>query len=375
LPPGNFFRLSPFVSDDREGLVRKATALGPLLTAVSGTRVTICVIGLSTARRLLSEHADDLKPLSIELRPLVPKGFLRTMEGATHQRYRKVFSRAINVSAVASAETVIRDLMAEAVAKITRPGSRDEDRQAIMKSMAAGLLIRIFYGVGPASVYFEELKRNHLKMGPKKFVWKVGPDQTQAFERNRASLNRLLEDSAIDPTSLASGSVMGRLSDAGAVDATTIGNLIYMVEMGRSDLEAFFEWIFYFLRQNPSCLDNVRADASDDSGRTYAEAVVLETLRMEQAERLMRLVKRNFIFDGFLVPKGAVVRISLWEAHKDARVFADPFRFNADRFLENDYGPGHYAPFGLDHHRCPASDMVMEIAKMFVRYHTVTRVR
>ena len=42
---------------------------------------------------------------------------------------------------------------------------------------------------------------------------------------------------------------------------------------------------------------------------TAAEAFVLEVLRSDQAERLMRLVTRDIVFDGYLIPKGARVRV------------------------------------------------------------------
>ena len=70
-----------------------------------------------------------------------------------------------------------------------------------------------------------------------------------------------------------------------------------------------------------------------------AEAFTLETLRMDQSERLMRNVGRDIRFEGWLIPAGSLVRVCMWEAHKDPDAFPRPFVFDPSRFL-NDVSAG-----------------------------------
>lgn len=69
------------------------------------------------------------------------------------------------------------------------------------------------------------------------------------------------------------------------------------------------------------------------AGPSFTEAFVLETLRTNQSELLMRRAQRDFVFDGFLIPKHATVRVCLWESHKSPDAFASPLEFQPDRFL------------------------------------------
>jgi hypothetical protein len=200
-------------------------------------------------------------------------------------------------------------------------------------------------------------------MSPNGFAWRVGPQQRAAFEVIRRRLIALRADGG---EGVLPDSVLGRLVQDNAVDLTTIGNLIYMVEMGKSDFAGFFFRIAKFLDEDWSMLQRISRSEKSDLGLSVARAVVLETLRMEQSERLMRSAKRDFIFDGFLFPKGAIIRICLWEAHKDADVFANPFGFSADRFLTATYTADQFSPFGLGHHKCPAADTTVQLGSLFV---------
>jgi len=66
------------------------------------------------------------------------------------------------------------------------------------------------------------------------------------------------------------------------------------------------------------------------------------------------------------VPANSEVRVCLWEGHKDAGVFPEPFAFRPQRFLEREYSLDEYAPFGLDKHRCLGSAIVLFVTAIFV---------
>jgi len=101
-------------------------------------------------------------------------------------------------------------------------------------------------------------------------------------------------------------------------------------------------------------------------GKSVTEAFVLETLRMDQSERLMRDVRREFVFDGWLVPRGSLVRVCMWEAHKEQQSFPQPFVFDPARFLGDGLAADRFSPFGLDHHHCPLAGPSVEIAMAFL---------
>ena len=103
-----------------------------------------------------------------------------------------------------------------------------------------------------------------------------------------------------------------------------------------------------------------------EAKQTLAKAFTKETLRLNQAERLMRRATEEFTFDGFLVPRHSVVRLCIWESHKDPAVFETPFDFRAERFLQDPPNNRGYAPFGMDHHICPFSELNVHAGVLFL---------
>ena len=96
------------------------------------------------------------------------------------------------------------------------------------------------------------------------------------------------------------------------------------------------------------------------------EAAVLESLRLEQVEYLHRTATSDISYQHYLIPKNTLLRVCLWEGHKDPKVFPDPLRFDPERFVGRTFTIEEYAPFGLDKKRCIASDLVVTLSTMFV---------
>ena len=159
--------------------------------------------------------------------------------------------------------------------------------------------------------------------------------------------------------------VLSRLLQEGPIDATMLGNLIYMIEMGRHDIAGLLRWLTWFSARHAVWLERIAsAGANADQ---FAEAFVQESLRLEQSERIVRAVKQDFVFEGFLFPCGAMVRVCVWEAHKSAATFDQPFTFNPERFLVAAPDQDQYAPFGIDRHQCPFGGFTIRLGALFLK--------
>ncbi|KAJ0024397.1 hypothetical protein Pint_07938 [Pistacia integerrima] len=62
--------------------------------------------------------------------------------------------------------------------------------------------------------------------------------------------------------------------------------------------------------------------------------------------RLFREVLTDFNYDGFLIPKGWKVHLTVHATHKSSKYFQDPEKFDPSRFEENKLVPFSY-PFGF----------------------------
>lgn len=365
LPPGDLLDIGELERGHRTLLIDRAARYGPVFKGLMERRLVVCVLGHSLGRRLLKEHAASLRAVSIELESLFPYGFMRGMEGDVHRNYRKTLVRGI---AQLPLETYTPRFEAIADQALQAHGGNPgkcvplHAWDTVLEQIASSALITLFFGIGPGSVEHSRLLATYHQLGPNGVVWNLTPRQTQAYRTLSAEVAAL---------GAGGGGLLGHLLEHDDVDETLIGNLIYMVELGRYDLRGLLRWISRYAIDTPGWLERIAVDCArpgaDVNGNSAAVAFVLETLRMDQSERLMREVKRDIVFGEWLIPKGSLVRVCMWEGHKDAHAFPRPFEFDPSRFCGPEQNHGQFSPFGLDHHRCPLSGPVIQIAAAFLR--------
>ena len=221
----------------------------------------------------------------------------------------------------------------------------------------------------PGTEGFDRLVALFQMLGPHGLVWNIKNQQISAFSGLRDELRGYVQIDSCDPVIVDNTSILRIMALDRSLDDTSLGNLIYMVEMGRYDMKGLFRWISKYGAENPEWLSRIANAESEDTAKatSLARAFVLETLRMDQSERLMRDVKKDIVFDGFLIPKGWRARICMWESHKDGATFDQPFVFDPNRFLSNPPTTFEFSPFGLDHHYCPFATTSISLGVLFLR--------
>jgi cytochrome P450 len=163
---------------------------------------------------------------------------------------------------------------------------------------------------------------------------------------------------------------MRRVEPQRADDPTVLGNLIYMLEAGRTDVGGLLMWVLKLLTDHPAWLAALQAPSPSPSSApdedSLADRVVKETLRLEQSEYLYRRVTGDIEIGDTVIPKGWLLRICIRDGHQNPAVFEHPESFDPDRFLGRKYLHSEYAPFGLFHHMCVGAQLTQVIARTFV---------
>jgi len=167
----------------------------------------------------------------------------------------------------------------------------------------------------------------------------------------------------------APGSFLGELArvrpDA-LDDPTVVANLVYMLHTTSKDVADLSAWILKMLSDHPAWVEQLREDRSPDGDEGLADRIVQETLRLAQSEYLYRKIPHDLPIDGFIVPKGWLLRLCIRESHRDPRVFDRPEEFDPDRFLHRTFTQSEYAPFGAFERSCPGIHLTVTVARLFV---------
>ena len=369
LPPGKMSPpLDAIERADRNVLIEREKQLGPIFKGTAwGGALWIYVFGLQRGRTLLRQHADALRPVTIDLEALFPLGFMRQMEGENHRRYRAELMRAVQTIDFEDASAALRTISANKLDEYVNANQTNADASQTYRNalteIATDFLMRLMLGVEPGDAMHTDLQVHYRTLGGTGMVWNIQQRQKDAFGK----IAEIVRDEAarLDSGRPRRSSVLSRLVQQGPIDATMLGNVIYMIEMGRHDIAGLLRWLTWFAATHVEWLAQITRGGTDQV--KLAQAFVQETLRLEQSERLVRTVKQSFGFEGFFFPRGAMVRVCVWEAHKSAGIFDQPFRFDPARFVDAFPAPDVYAPFGVDRHQCPFADFSVRLGSLFIQ--------
>lgn len=223
----------------------------------------------------------------------------------------------------------------------------------------------ILFGISEKSSQFASLREAFLQFGPGQPASNIGPQQVASFQQIRDILGEQIArfkqgNNGNEPAS----SLQFAVKD-GTLDETFLGNIIYMHEPSHFDVFSLWRWIIFYLGGSPEVSAQFRSLESDGR-RELASAIVQETLRLNQSELLLRTTTKDIEFLGYCIPQGTSLRLCLWEGHKSADNFPDPFDFYPARFMKNQPPIDQFAPFGMDRHRCIGIDIAMVTSTIFV---------
>jgi cytochrome P450 len=115
-------------------------------------------------------------------------------------------------------------------------------------------------------------------------------------------------------------------------------------------------WTWYLLAQHPDIeaelhreVDALGGDPTpaDYPRLKFTEMVFAESMRIfPPAWIIGRLALEDVRLGGWTIPRGAVVIVSQWVTHRDARWWPEPERFDPRRFAEASHPKFAYFPFG-----------------------------
>jgi cytochrome P450 len=193
-----------------------------------------------------------------------------------------------------------------------------------------------------------------------------------ACERIRAHIDALLApglESASNGGDIVSDLIAARDPETG--EGFTRKELIDQIGVfflaGHETTASVMTWAFFILSQRPDMVERLRAEIDAVVGEGEVELahvkklelvrdVFRETLRLYPPITFIpRVAAEDVQIGRYRARKGAMVMIAPWTTHRHHALWANPDRFDPDRFTgaaEKQIVPGSYMPFGLGPRIC-----------------------
>ncbi|MEW6491881.1 MAG: cytochrome P450 [Cyanobacteriota bacterium] len=160
--------------------------------------------------------------------------------------------------------------------------------------------------------------------------------------------------------------------------------LMTLLIAGHETTASALMWALYWIEHLPEVHEKLLREL-DTLGNTddlmeiarlpYLNAICQETLRIYPVvpSAFIRVLKSPMELAGYQFPKGTALMCSSYLTHQRADIYPEPQCFKPERFLEKQYSPYEYFPFGGSNRRCLGAalaqlEMKLAIATIVSRF-------
>lgn len=366
-PPGSLSILHGLRGiTDRRFFLKQAARYGPIFKFSQFTSEVVGIVGLERAHKLLREHPHAIAPCPVPFHSQITGGFLRFMDDATYARYGIAFRKAFGKQVVQAAEPVTCQVARRELERLAQ-ASFDADGgvtpSSSFQTIVFAAFARAFFGFELGTLAFEQFQRAIQKLCEHDHTYPLDAPALESLAQVRTLINarrdQLLEHAPDAPVECALTALHAQ--NPALPDATCIDNLIFMFQVPLKNVVGLLNWLLVMLGSHPEWIERARDPAQVDAD--IYERIISETLRLSQSEFLYRRIVRDVEYEGVRLPAGWLLRVCVWESHRDPAVFDAPEEFNPDRFLGRTFSATEYAPFGLGKHSCNGIALTNMICK------------
>lgn len=381
LPPGprsSLWVLLQYLRDPIHCMVPLAERYGETLTFPGPTPV-VMTGDPAGIKAIYTAPPELFEPLGRDLGVFIGERSLLLLSGAEHRRARKLMTPPFHGPRMRAYGAAICRLAAQqadglrpgqpfAAAALCQRLSLDVILQAVFgvddpagMTELARLLLEITDGISPLLAVFPALRREFGGVGP-----------YAAFLRRRRALHDRLDlliaaGRAAGPRDDILSLLLAARDDDGQPmpDGDIRDQLVLLVFAGHETTAISIAWALYALHrpENAGALARLRGELADLgpdpdpdalARLPYLEAVCFETLRrfpLAPAPNPRRLLGPLEVC-GYTLPAGAAVTAAIGVAHFRAQTYPEPLRFSPERFLDRQFSPFEFIPFGGGARRC-----------------------
>jgi cytochrome P450 family 138 len=308
-------------------------------------------------------HAGTGSPL----RDILGENSLLGIDEAQHMEQRKLLLPPFKGQRMKAYETMIAEIAAEEIDSWPRDQELSSARpmqritlRAILGAVfgaegeqlqALEALIPRWTALGTRLSLATELRRN---LGP----WSPWPRFLKLRRQMDAVLDELIATAKADPQLGMRADVLALMVQARHEDESPMSNaeirdeLVTMLVAGHETTSHTLAWTIERIRRHPDLLRRL-VEEVDEGGRALREATIREVQRARPVIAFAaRTVQKPFELGGFQLPVGSRLLLAACLTHYDPDLFANPDRFEPERFLDKLPDTYSWIPFGGGVRRC-----------------------
>ena len=314
-----------------------------------------------------------------------------TTEGATWQRQRRMLQPAFTPKRVAGYAGLMQAACTDALDAALPPGAGPAtvDMEALWSHLAIGAILRTLFSLADTHLAKDAMQATRVlsEVAMREMFWPVTlPDwlplpgkaaKRRALRTLRAVVGGQITQRRADlaagrpaPTDDLLAHLLALRDEAtgqGLSEAEVFDQCIVSFQAGHETTATALTWWSALMAAHPGAAARAQAEVDtvlagalpgpDDLVRLpWLVASLKEAMRLypPTAAIFSRRCTQDLTLGGYALRKGALLRITIWSLHRDARWFVRPQDFSPERFLPDAPPPprGAYLPFGAGPRVC-----------------------
>ncbi|MEM7556723.1 MAG: cytochrome P450 [Cyanobacteria bacterium P01_A01_bin.84] len=370
-----------------ETLEKQAHIYGDIFTFSAGSNANPQVI-VSNPEGIQKIFSTDINQLDsgaeagIKL-PLLGQNSLLALGGDRHKKQRKLLMPPFHGERMRAYGELIHNITEQ----IANQWEIDKvfSIRSSMQAISFDVILKAVFGLEEGSRY-EQLKELLIsRLNPRRpflqtimLVFPVLQKDLGSwspwgrFLRQRRKMDELIYAeirerwSKLDPSSTDILSLMMSARDENGEPMTEVelrDELMTLLVAGHETTATSLAWAFYWIHHQPQVREKLlqeldtlgnKPKPNDIIKLPYLNAVCQETLRIYPVVNfsLPRLVKSPLEIMGYQLEPGSIVSACIYLTHHREDLYPEPKQFKPERFLERQFTPNEYLPFGGGNRRC-----------------------
>lgn len=348
---------------------------------------TVMVADPQLAKQLFLAPTDEVGNIQPNLSRVLGPGSVFALDGAEHRRRRRLLTPPFHGKSIKNYERVFEEETLRETASLPQ-GQSIRTLEPMMRITLNAILRAVF---GADGEKLDELRRiipPWVTLGSKLAVVPSPPRQfgrwtpwarlTEYRRQYDAVIDGLIDEVTADPRFDERDDVLALLlrstyEDGTAMTRQEIGDeLLTLLAAGHETTASTLAWAFERVTRHPGVLAAL-VDEAATGDNEYRQATLLEVQRnrtvIDFAGR--HVYAPAFALGDWVIPRGYSIVVALAEIHEHADDYADPGRFDPQRFVGARPSPVAHVPFGGGTRRCVGA--VFANVEMDVVMRTVLR--